>query len=252
MDCTHCGKPVDLSQKSCPHCGLLLDADHSGLPDALEKVIEQKARELIAADREKQEEDRATAAARAREDEKAKVLAEKRSARDAARQRLEAVRATPERGWKLTRNTLIASFVLAVMVGMPGSCIAEDVSGVPAWGSLLCPAVCPDCRGPGRTVSWRSSKTGDHSIALCHTQQVDIETIRGSDAEKYGAITLSWWWRTPLTLFVLTLAWLVLLPFALGRGARRARRAELAELEAKVAGLSREVPEAAEASAPYR
>ncbi len=126
----------------------------------------------------------------------------------------------PARRTRLSRGTVIAAFVLAVIVGMPASCIGEDIAERPAWGSLLCPHVCADCRGPGRTVIWRSSRTGDHSVALCHNPRVDVEKVHGSEAEKYGEITLSWWWRTPLTILCLTVAGLVVIGVVRRRAAR--------------------------------
>jgi hypothetical protein len=251
MHCPHCGKVVDAGDAHCRHCGGALGTSSAGALDAL---VEQKARAILAEQRAAEQQQaeearrRLEAAEGLRRANEAREAAEKER-RDSestlqwARTRRDEVRKTPRRFVTFHRSMLPVALLVAIVVGLPVGCIGECVGKRPMWGSTLCPGVCSDCRGPGVIETWHSSGSGgdsDHMGAYCHNDHVNVDTQEfwlTAVGDKAEDIELPWWKRNGLTVALVAGLVLVLLPFLAARWRRRSLDAEAQMLEARIARL---------------
>jgi hypothetical protein len=259
MNCLRCGSPINLGQPTCAQCGTPLDADGNGVPDVLERLIEDKARAIVDAQREREASERAQAASYAAEQrEHARDESNRRDLAD-ARGELEKAEAEKPPIYRFSTLTTMAALALALTVGLPATCVGEMIVGRPAWGNTLCPYMCRDCRGPARIFSWRTITNGNmsnHTRALCSTSRLEADSIRPGDAIDPGQfqdVELTDWLRIPLTILVLTLIGALLLPFASARFAERSLASRRRALENRIEHLERAIgPDPPTSNAPFR
>ncbi|CAN98648.1 putative membrane protein [Sorangium cellulosum So ce56] len=186
MKCLRCQAALDLSKTQCAACGAPVDADGDGVPDVLAKMIEDKARALLATEKQREEEaareafrvqaDAAEAAAR-RADEA--QLAYLRGRRDASL-------STVPRLWYASSGMLVLFALVAVVIGgcMLPFGLETTIGRSIVAAHVFCPSVCRGCRGPGRVVAWRESGSwyeADVSAEICHNRAVDIDRLTWND-----------------------------------------------------------------------
>lgn len=183
MNCLHCNAPIDLSKLACSTCGVPLDADGDGIPDVLAKMIEDKARALLAGEEEREREAVEQAELKAAETAEVERRAENESSlasllRERDRNVLE-----PRRVWYMNAELVVLFAFLAAIVGgiVFPACVEPSVGQSMVASQLFCPTVCPSCKGPGRIFTWhlnRISSSGNYkgnvSTQLCQNAQVDI------------------------------------------------------------------------------
>jgi hypothetical protein len=265
MKCLSCGAPLDMTKVSCPMCQTPVDADGDGVPDALAKMVEDKARRMIQADRDAE-------AARAREAARIASEAAASAALSADRERLERARAqlvetdaAPRPLWYMSVASALLLFAVSALGGgiIAPACIepiALDRSI--AAGELLCPSVCDGCRGPGRVFTWHESGgsyEGNVSTQLCHNPHVDIDqltwmNVTGREDNDLKPYRLTLWTSVPIDFGILFASLLVVGPFWGGRIRRRSLDALHVALTEQIDALEARVREAPrdERGGPYR
>jgi hypothetical protein len=266
MHCPHCGKVVDAGDAHCRHCGGALGTSSASALDAL---VEQKARAILAEQRATEQREaeeahrRLEVAEEARRAVEARETAEKerreaQSTLEWARARRDVVAKTPRRIVAFPRAMLPAALLIAIVVGLPAGCIGECTSRRPMWGSTLCPGVCADCHGPGVIVTWHtsgSSNSGDHMGAYCHNGHVDVDTkdfwFLAVD-DKAEDIELSWWKRNGLTLALIAALALVFFPFVVARSRRKNLDDEANALDDRIASLESKLGSSRSSDGSYR
>jgi len=215
---------------SCAGCGLSTDTDHDGVPDQLNALIEQKARQLLA---EQKVKEAADAEAAKRAEAEATAAAERERERARFDQSLEWASSQLERDKvalaenAATKRPRVASvlrmFGAAIMVALGlgvaamgcEGCIDQSISG-----RLFCDRACPGCRPPGRVFSSHDSISNSTSwVQLCHNDAVDIDQV-GHFASSWPQYSLSMWWGYPVYVLIFWLGGAVALPFLAGRSAR--------------------------------
>lgn len=188
--CLGCGADLPLGAAFCNQCGRTTDADRDGIPDALGKAIEEKARVAVATERERVAQALLVAGAEAA---RAKALGELR----VKEAQLEASMAAIDRLPTSTLGACWRTFVLALVIGFPvfgifGGALHVALAALDASpAGLVCPLQCSRCHGPGRTFSWRYkgpwySEKGRMGYALvCHggprdPADLSVADVRGS------------------------------------------------------------------------
>jgi hypothetical protein len=240
MRCVRCSGPIEISQKDCGHCGVPLDADQNGVPDAIEQLLEEKARAIVAADRAREQREQQEQREREERDKLVRELSEARAA-------LETVRRTPRRIWALSANGVVATFFFVLLVGMPFSCIAQGISERSLAGEVLCRWVCEGCSAPARVSGFLQGGRNDYPRTYCTHPSVNVEG--GTNEPPYGWTELPFWQEQLFALGLWFLTGLAVLPFGLAwferkRLARDERRlpAQIAELERTLAATEPPAP----------
>jgi hypothetical protein len=265
VKCLRCNAPVDLARPTCASCGHPLDADGDGMPDAIGKLVEDKVREAVAAERE-----RAASAARetdrvAKAEAASAEIAKQRALLKTARERLAAMRRAIEETHAEPRRIAILSRALAVLVlvltipvaGCTAGCVEPLVGRPLVAGRVFCPGHCDGCRGPGRIFEWSESTNGDSpenvATQLCHNPSFDLEAITWMDVSNLDdpnkkPYRLTLWANFLVDLPIVFAVLLAIAPFVAGwmqrrglvnrgRGLTReaaAAETEIAQLEARL------------------
>ncbi|MEO6575268.1 MAG: hypothetical protein ABIP89_15590 [Polyangiaceae bacterium] len=252
MNCLRCRAPVDLSARACSACGTLLDADGDGVPDVLAQMVEDKARALLASERAREIEETAATAARAERAAAAELarvtLANDRASLEDYRERLAANRAKGRGRWYVDRSlvSVMAVAALLVGVGLLPACGEPVVLGQSLLaGRLLCPEVCPGCRGPGRVFTWQENES-DVATQLCHNDVVDIDRLRWADVDggqdkELKPFRLSLWTSVPIDFALVFVGLFAVLPFFAARVRKRRLDDDLVNLELMEAHLGQKV-----------
>jgi hypothetical protein len=229
MNCVRCRGPIELSQKHCGYCGVPLDADHNGVPDAVEQLIADKARATVAADRTREEHGTLV-----------RELTEARAA-------LEKVRRTPRRIWALSRLSAGLIAFLTLFLSVPLTLAVEGLSERSLAGDVLCRFVCEGCSAPARVVFWTSPRSGGrnsgHSRTLCSHPSVRVEWV--SNQPIYDWIELPWWQEALFSYGQWCLTGLAVLPFAIAWVERKRLARDEIRLPAQIADLERTLAAAA-------
>lgn len=179
LACVGCGADLAANATFCNQCGRPVDADHDGVPDGLGRLIEAKAREIVADERRKEQ------AEKDRQLELAELQA--MTVREAAIEvNLRDNVATPRAAIPLFLHILrwwaVAIFALWIPFGFAPHAILSLVGYSPA-GVVLCPLQCPECSGPGRSFmsnykgSWHSEKGRMGQALLCHNPKYDADKL---------------------------------------------------------------------------
>lgn len=244
MHCLHCNAAITLIDTECPSCGRSLDANADGVPDALERLIESKARALIA--QQKAEEQAAIeATARARADaaaraERQRLAAEQEAARRRPAEQLAAElalrkreiveitaklrvnEATPFRRLFFPIWLSIPLFALSILFGL-FAMGCEGYLGHSISGPLFCRYACDTCEGPGRVevISSSGTSNGTTSTSYEWTQTCNVQFRDGGAADRAEPTAadrhLSMWWGFPVYVLGSFLVGVLALPPAMGR-----------------------------------
>lgn len=230
MNCIACQAPIDLAAKHCGACGVAIDADGDGVPDVLAKMIEDKARALLASERAREAE-AAAAAGKAKASEDAATaaraaLASYRAELASARDGLEANLRKPRSLFFVNKLVVTIIVLLSLVVGaaiFPG-CVEPIAGRTVIAGPLLCPGRCAGCRGPGRVFTWHESGgsyEGNVSAQICHNAEVDVDRMTwqdgATDDTKLVAYRVSMWWSVPLDFALVLVVLFLLFPLYAAR-----------------------------------
>lgn len=251
MNCLKCRAPIDLGAKSCAGCGAPLDADGDGVPDVLAKMVEDKARGLLAAERAAAAAEAERKAAEERAVLSAKELAQDRRTLVELRELREAHALKKPKVWHSNAAITFLFGVIAIVLGgvLFPACVEPMAGRTVLAGPLFCSSVCASCRGPGRVFTWHTSGggyEGNVSAQLCHNDAIDVEKLTWQDVNddddpKVKPYRLSMWASVPLD-FVLVFALLsIFAPFLLGRFRTKELVKVAAELDARIDHLERKL-----------
>lgn len=181
LQCVGCSGPVSASEAQCPRCGRAVDADGNGLPDDLDRKVQQSVKKAL--HEAKAEE----AEAKARQDRKRQA--------DTVRLRLQLNQESPRSffglAWRRGRNTFLAMFFLfAVGVVIPARLLLSATAGSTPAGLVWCPLQCPECHGPGHIFMWRyrgpwhSNKGRMGTALVCHNPNFDVDRATWLDVSR--------------------------------------------------------------------
>ncbi len=264
LTCTACGAAIALDRPACAACGAPIDADGDGVPDALAKMIEDKARALIAEEK-KRESDEAAATARAEAARVARELKRTDEARLARmRDALQENSGKPRPVWHLDGPLTLTLACVALLIGgvLFPACLEPMAGRSLVAAQVFCPGVCAGCRGPGRVFTWHESGgsyEGNVSTQLCHNATVDIDRITWMDVTSrqdsdLAPYRLTLWSSVPLDAAIVFLVLLAVGPFWFGRMRTRSLGEERRLLAAEIEGLERNLAAGARPpqDAPYR
>jgi hypothetical protein len=264
MNCLRCNAPLDLTKPACAACGTKVDADGDGVPDVLGKMIEDKARALFVAEKQREQEQAAEAS---------RIAAQQQAdtERDNDRRTLHGLysvqdtnASTPRRVWYLSMGWIIFFGILSAIVGgiLCPACVEPMVGRSFFAGKFFCSTVCATCRGPGRIFTWSETTNGDTSnvsTQLCHNATVDIDRLGWMDVtdrqdEDLKPYRLTLWSSVPVDFLLVYFPLLLVGPFFAGRmrtksleRERRVAKEAIARLEARLGVAPRPPPDA-----PYR
>lgn len=211
-------------------------------PDALAKMVEDKARALLAADR-------AQAVADEKAEQQRKELAETRYTLERSREKYEQNDNAKRRPWFLDKRVFTLIAVASVLLGalmMPG-CVEPIIGRSLVAGSLLCGSTCKTCRGPGRVFTWHESGgsyEGNVSSQLCHNADVDIDRMTWQDVDNEDdkallPYRLSLWSSVLLDAPLVFVVLFLFFPFAAARVRNKYLARERIELEEKISDCER-------------
>jgi hypothetical protein len=257
VNCPRCNAPLDLSKPACTSCGLPVD-------EVFGKMIEDKARALLAAEKQREKDDAAEASRLAAQ----RGVEEQRAKDERLLQSLYAMQETsartPRRVWHLSKAWFVFFAIVAAIIGgvcFP-ACIEPWSGHSMVAGRLFCPSVCPTCHGPGRVFSWHETTgSGDTDVAtqVCHNGTIDIDALTWSDvtSRQDGDLKpyrLTLWTSAPVDFAILFVLLILFGPFFAARMHNKTleRQRRLAEegidrLSAKLNIAPRAPPDA-----PYR
>lgn len=260
LQCLNCKAKITLDTETCAACGTKIDADGNGVPDALEKMVEEKARALIASEKQREANDQA----QTRRDEEASAKAKERKEDETELEWLKLKQKEdenePRRSWYLSKGWAIFFAACALVIGgIIFPACAEPISGRSfIAGKVFCPGVCPTCRGPGRIFTWHetsASYEGNVSRQLCHNDVVDIDKMQwtDSDKEEYAAYRLTLWSSVPVDWALVFGVFGVFGPFLVARMRNKFYRDEVESRGAKIVALERKLkPTGTSSNEPYR
>lgn len=246
-----CGAAVDLSKPTCGSCGVALDADGDAVPDALDRLIEQKARAMISAEKEEAKAAEERRVARERAEEEAKQRKEDESSLSMYERFLAMNEDAHVGRWHLPAWLGGAFVAAALLIGgvMLPSCGESALGRSIVAGHLMCPSKCPTCRGPGRVFTWHesgSSGEGDVSTQLCHNDVVDIDSMQWSavSSQEDGVLkpyVLSLWWSALFDALLVAFVLFLVGPFAAAHFARKSHAEDRDRYAERIADLRRKL-----------
>jgi hypothetical protein len=180
LACVQCAKPLVGDAKFCASCGRPTDADGDGIPDALDKLIENKAKSILAAERQGEADQRAKEAL-------AEEITKLERADVTIGEQIQQNQRIPRSWWALLQRqvigiTSVCAVVWAIVGWLPHLAILPLISYTPA-GFVACPLQCETCSGPGRAFSWNfkgswRSEKGQMGYALvCHNPKYDVDKL---------------------------------------------------------------------------
>lgn len=183
LACVHCQKPLSDNATFCAACGRPTDADGNGVPDALDQLIETKAKGILAAER-KAEADVVEQKARVEE-----IAMLERSTASLAKQiehNGRVSRSAPAVFLSILKSALVVFTLGWVIFGFPIHLIVFGLATYSPAGPVLCPLQCPTCEGPGRTFFWNSKGWDDNKgksgwALLCHNPTYDADKVRWTE-----------------------------------------------------------------------
>jgi hypothetical protein len=243
VKCLKCGSKLDLSAECCPACGTPLDADGDGVPDALDALVERKARAIVAAEQAKLV-PLATAAP-------APVVEDSTRKRATFAAFLERNRTAARPLWLMNSRVLWTILIVGFVLGgtlLPACAEPLVFERSLVAASLLCPQVCAGCRGPGRIFTWHESSNsfeGNVSTQLCQAPAVDVNALSWSDVtaredKDLQPYRLTLWSSVPFDFALVLLPLLVFAPFLFARLSKTALAKEQLLLEKKLLELERQ------------
>jgi hypothetical protein len=130
MNCGKCGAPNEAGRARCDYCGTPLD--QAPTPDAIAKLVEDKARQILEGERGREQHERQNAAEAERMAVAQGELATFRQSLDRMRDDLAKADAAPPRLFGLSKAPAIAyALVFAFVAAMvlPGPLVASAVAG---------------------------------------------------------------------------------------------------------------------------
>ncbi|WP_437913821.1 hypothetical protein WME73_46535 [Sorangium sp. So ce302] len=221
------------------------------MPDVLAKMIEDKAREVVAMEK-RREEEAVREAARAQAEKAAgeeRIADESRLAR--LRDRHDASLGTVPTMWYASRVVLVLFALLAALIGgcMFPACVEPMIGRSIMAASVFCPSVCQGCRGPGRVFTWHESGTwaeADVSVELCHNRAVDIDRLTWSDVshredQDLAPYRLTRWASVPVDVGLVLLVLLLAGPFVAAALRTRELERKRSAWEAEIDALERKL-----------
>jgi len=182
LACVQCGASIALTATFCSACGRAVDADKDGVPDALGKMIEDKARGILASEREAEAAEKRR---NAEEQELKRVIEREGTVEQSLRENLTVPRSWPALFLHMLKWTTMAVAIIWLPLGFIPHFIFGAIGYSPA--GLVCPLQCADCSAPGRAFSWGykgpwHSEKGRMGYALvCTNPSIDVATIKDSD-----------------------------------------------------------------------
>jgi len=184
LACVQCSKPLAADAAFCAACGRPTDADKDGVPDALDKLIEAKAKGILAAERQAEADEHAK---KALADE---ILKLERSDLTLSDQ-LKRNEAIPRNWARLFVDTVMTTFVIAAFawatVGWLAHLVVFPLVSYSPAGWVACPMQCDTCQGPGRTFawnfkgSWKSAKGQMGYALVCHNPSYDADKLEWTE-----------------------------------------------------------------------
>jgi hypothetical protein len=176
IQCVGCRTVVPTGATHCPVCGRPVDADGNGLPDAIDQLVQNAAKQAVAAERAQYH-----AAEVSQQDAKKRRMTEA-----LLRRNLEAPRTWSGLALHRLRVSFVVLFFFAGTVGtLPLALLSS--AGLSLAGPALCAVQCPDCHPPGRGFSWnyrgncQSLKGRMGSAYVCHNPHVDVDRLRRTE-----------------------------------------------------------------------
>lgn len=160
----------------CNACGRPVDADRDGVPDALNKLIEERAVQAV----ERREQERA--AAKEHQERLTRLTAETAAVELALKQNEVLPRSWFGAFRHLSAVIGIGVFMLWLPFGFLFHFIFGGIGVSPA-GPVLCPSHCDTCEGPGRAFawnykgSWQSNKGRMGYALVCHNKEINIDKL---------------------------------------------------------------------------
>jgi hypothetical protein len=181
--CPKCEAPCTDDAHFCAKCGAVVGADAG----ALERLIDERARQIVADEKERER----AANQRVAEEER------RRRDRDALVKQVESAKTELEANQRepvtvigaclrSMRNVLITAAIIGFFPG-----VLLHTFLIPAFGTspagVACPLVCDGCKSPARTFSWNykgswQSNNGRMGYAfVCSNAKIDVQTLTESD-----------------------------------------------------------------------
>lgn len=281
LRCLRCSAALLLSQRFCRECGAPADADKDGIPDALERLVEQKLQARV----EQQEakaiaEKNAQAAARAdawdkrqaaeiearcAADEKAREAGSRaqEDALAASRSFLQALRARKRPIFNASRNVFLVALTVSLTLTLVSGGV-EFFADRSIAGPVFCSFVCDGCSGPGRGFRIYSSTvcaqgnqcTAVESVFVCNNPSVDVENIDAYHAASLSRYQLSTWIAVPVYVLLFGILGSLTIPFLSAKFMRDRMAIEekriLAEVLSKEAALGISHVAQPDPKVPYR
>jgi len=180
LSCVQCHQPLPMTATFCNQCGRAVDADKDGVPDAIGRLIEAKARAIVAEEQSIRDE--------VAEREKAAATLKKLDEDHAQLQKQLEMNARLPRSFAgalfhVSFVTTIGVAMLWLVLGVLVHLFLFAVIDVSPAGLVLCPSHCEGCSGPGRVYAWHykgpwRSENGRMGYALvCHNREIDIDKL---------------------------------------------------------------------------
>ena len=180
LQCVQCKAPITLDMTFCAACGRPVDADRNGLPDALDRKVQEAAKKAVVDERAAQDERDREGKERAQIHKKLELLASNlKSNRECPRSFV---------GFAIERmkTTFLAMCAAWVILGVPVHFISGAL-GFAISGPLVCAVQCAECHGTGRVFvwnyrgSWHSEKGRMGYALVCDNPRYDVSRLTWSD-----------------------------------------------------------------------
>jgi hypothetical protein len=164
-----------------------MDADGNGIPDALDKLVEQKVKKMLDGAMQGAAGTASAGNRYAGSDGTRNDQSEPLRELEQYRELLAKNRAQPRPGWLLGTSRLV--LLVALSLGIGGVLLTQTLETIILERSLVaatlfCPSTCPGCSGPGRIFSWHvRSNRSESNVAtqICNNPQVDVAKLTKLD-----------------------------------------------------------------------